>query len=307
MITIRYTGFESLLDQAKSRGRTKVAVAAAADKEVLEAIKLAEMEGLITPVLIGDVEVIKQLALEIELKLDRTELIHEPNPIEAAHKAVDAVVDGQAHFLMKGLINSSDFLRAVLRPERGLRTGRLLSHLAAFQIPGFSRLLFVTDGGMNIAPELGQKKEILENSLLYLKVIGMDLVNVIALAANEAVSPKMPTTIDAKALADMNQKGEFPNAIVEGPLALDGAVSAVALKHKGISSRINGDVDLFLVPTIEVGNVLGKSLVYFAGATMAGILLGSQVPIVLTSRNDTPRSKLMAITLASLGQKVLHL
>ncbi len=284
-----------------------MAVAAAADKEVLEAIKLAEMEGLITPVLIGDVEVIKQLALEIELKLDRTELIHEPNPIEAAHKAVDAVVDGQAHFLMKGLINSSDFLRAVLRPERGLRTGRLLSHLAAFQIPGFSRLLFVTDGGMNIAPELGQKKEILENSLLYLKVIGMDLVNVIALAANEAVSPKMPTTIDAKALADMNQKGEFPNAIVEGPLALDGAVSAVALKHKGISSRINGDVDLFLVPTIEVGNVLGKSLVYFAGATMAGILLGSQVPIVLTSRNDTPRSKLMAITLASLGQKVLHL
>ncbi|WP_374214187.1 bifunctional enoyl-CoA hydratase/phosphate acetyltransferase [Candidatus Desulfosporosinus nitrosoreducens] len=303
---MRYTGFESLLDKAKSRGRAKVAVAAAADKEVLEAIKLAEMEDLVTPVLIGDVNVIQQISLEIGLNLERTELIHVPDPIDAAHRAVDAVVDGQAHFLMKGLINSSDFLKAVLRSERGLRTGRLLSHLAAFQIPGFSRLLFVTDGGMNIAPDLGQKKEILENSLLFLKDIGMDPVNVIALAANEVVNPKMPTTVDAKALMEMNQKGEFPNAIVEGPLALDGAVSAVALKHKGIPSQINGDVDLFLVSTIEVGNVLGKALVYFAGATMAGIVLGAQVPIVLTSRNDTPRSKLMAITLAALGQKALH-
>ncbi|AFM41222.1 phosphotransacetylase [Desulfosporosinus acidiphilus SJ4] len=284
-------------------GRAKVAVAAAADLEVLEAIKLAESEGLITPVLIGDEDVIKQLASKIELNLEKTNLIHEPDPIQAAHKAVDAVVDGQADFLMKGLINSSDFLRAVLRSERGLRTGRLLSHLAAFQVPGYTRLLFVTDGGMNIAPDLGQKKEILENSLLYLKGIGMDLVNVIVLAANEMVNSKMPATIDAKALEDMNRKGEFTNAVVEGPLALDGAVSAVALKHKGISSQINGNVDLFLVPSIEVGNVLGKSLVYFGGATMAGIILGAQVPIVLTSRNDTPRSKLMALTMAALSRR----
>jgi phosphate butyryltransferase len=303
VITIRYSGFESLLDKAKAKGRTKVAVAAAADKEVLEAIKLAESEGLISPVLIGDVEAIKHLASNMEFSLERAELIHEPNPIDAAQRAVDTVVDGQTHFLMKGLINSSDFLRAVLRSERGLRTGRLLSHFAAFQIPGFSRLLFVTDGGMNIAPDLEQKKEILENSLLYLKGIGMESVNVIVLAANEVVNSKMSATLDAKALADMNQMGEFPNAIVEGPLALDGAVSAVALKHKGISSKINGDVDLFLVSTIEVGNVLGKSLVYFAGATMAGIILGAQVPIVLTSRNDTPRSKLMALTMAALSQR----
>ncbi|MGC7873782.1 bifunctional enoyl-CoA hydratase/phosphate acetyltransferase [Desulfosporosinus sp. SYSU MS00001] len=300
---MRYSGFESLLEKAKSMGRTKVAVAAAADKEVLEAIKLAEIEGLISPLLIGDTEVIKQYAAEIEFRLDQTELIHEPNPIHAAHKAVDAVIDGQASFLMKGLINSSDFLRAVLRPERGLRTGRLLSHMAAFQIPGYTRLLFVTDGGMNIAPDLKQKKEILENSLLYLEGIGMELVNVIVLTANEVVNPKMPATVDAKALEEMNLNGEFPNAVVEGPLALDGAVSAVALKHKGISSRINGNVDLFLVPSIEVGNVMGKSLVYFAGATMAGIILGAQVPIVLTSRNDTPRSKLMALTMAALSQK----
>jgi phosphate butyryltransferase len=299
---MRFIGFESLLDKAKSLGRAKVAVAAAADKEVLEAIKLAEKEGLITPILIGDVLEIKRLAKEIGFSLKGAELIHEPSPEAVAHKAVDAVVDGQAHFLMKGLINSADFLRAVLRPVRGLRTGRLLSHLSAFQVPGFSRMLFVTDGGMNIAPNLAQKKEIMENSLFYLKGIGMDSVNVIVLTANEVANPKMPATMDALALAEMSLAGEFPGAIVEGPLALDGAVSAAALKHKGISSQINGEVDLFLVPSIEVGNVLGKSMVYFAGATMAGILLGAQVPIVLTSRNDTPRSKFMALSMAALSR-----
>jgi phosphate butyryltransferase len=300
---MRFSGFESLLDRAKSLGRAKVAVAGAADKEVLEAIKIAEKEGLISPVLVGDADQIKRLAQEIGLSLNGAELIHEPLPEAAAHQAVDAVVNGQAHFLMKGQINSSDFLRTVLQPDQGLRTGRLLSHFSAFQVPGFSRLLFVTDGGLNIAPNLAQKKEILANSLAYLKDIGMDLVNVIILAANEVANEKMPATMDALALAEMSQAGEFPGAIVEGPLALDGAVSAAALKHKGIVSRINGDVDLFLVPTIEVGNVLGKSLVYFAGATMAGIVLGAQVPIVMTSRNDTPRSKFMALTMAALSRR----
>lgn len=301
--SMRFTGFESLLDKAKSLGRARVAVAGAADKEVLEAIKLAENEGLITPILVGDVLEIKRLALEIGFGLKGVDLIHEPSPEAVAHKAVDAVVDGQAHFLMKGQMNSSDFLRAVLRPDRGLRTVRLLSHLSAFEVPGFSRILFVTDGGVNIAPNLVQKKEILENSLHYLKGIGMDLVKVVVLTANEVANPKMPATMDAQALSEMSQAGKFPGAIVEGPLALDGAVSAAALKHKGISSQINGEVDLLLVPSIEVGNVLGKSMIYFAGATMAGILLGAKVPIVLASRNDTPRSKFMALTMAALNRE----
>lgn len=301
---MRFSGFDALFDRAKSLGRAKVAVAAAADKEVLEAIKLAEREGLITPVLIGEEEQIKGLASEIGFSLAKAAVIHEPDPVAASHRAVDAIACGEAHFLMKGLVNSSDFLRAVLRPERGLRTGRLLSHLAAFQVPGFPRLLFVTDGGMNIAPSLAQKREILDNSLLYLQGIGMNPVKVVALAANEMADAKMPATTDARALAAMNKAGEFPGAVVEGPLALDGAVSAVALKHKGIASVINGDVDLLLTPTIEVGNVLGKSLVYFAGATMAGIILGAQVPIVLTSRSDTPRNKLMSLTLAALNRNL---
>ncbi|MDI6914155.1 MAG: bifunctional enoyl-CoA hydratase/phosphate acetyltransferase, partial [Desulfitobacteriaceae bacterium] len=300
---MRYSGFESLTESAKRLGRTKAAVAAAADKEVLEAVKLAEGEGLITPVLVGDVAEIKRLAADIKLNLEEAELIHEPNPVAAANRAVDAVVDGKAHFLMKGMVNSSDFLKAVLRPERGLRTGRLLSHLAAFQVPGYSRLFFVTDGGMNIAPDREQKKEILESSISFMHQIGMETVNVVVLTATEVANPKMQATLDAQALVKMNQAGEFPGAIVEGPLALDGAVSASALKHKGIASQINGEVDLFLVPTIEVGNVLGKAMVYFAGATMAGVILGAQVPIVLNSRNDTPRSKLMALTLAALSRR----
>jgi phosphate butyryltransferase len=300
---MRFSDFESLLDRAKSLGRAKVAVAAATDREVLEAVMLAKTEGLIMPILIGDVDKIRRISQQIGLSLKGLELINEKDPNAAAHKAVDTVVDGQAHFIMKGLINSSDFLRAVLRPERGLRTGRLLNHLAAFQVPEFNRLLFITDGGMNIAPNLQQKKEIMQNTLLYLKNIGMDNVKVIVLAANEVANSKMPCTIDAQALVEMYQAGEFPNAIVEGPLALDGAVSAAALKHKGISSQINGDVDLLLVSSIEVGNVLGKSLVYFAGATMAGLVLGAKVPIVLTSRSDTPRSKLMALTMAALSRQ----
>lgn len=299
---MRYASFEALTDQAKSLGRARVAVAAAADREVLQAVKMAQDEGLVEPVLVGDVQQIESLALEVGLRLGAAELIHEPEAVAAAHKAVDAVVEGKADFLMKGLVNSSDFLRAVLRPERGLRTGRLLSHCAAFHVPSYPHLLFVTDGGMNIAPDLSQKKEILQNTLGYLQGIGMEKVNVIALTANEVVNPKMPQTLDAQALSEMGKAGEFPGAIVEGPLALDCAVSATALKHKGLESQVNGKVDVLLVPTIEVGNVLGKSLVYFAGATMAGIILGAEVPIVLTSRSDTPRSKLMALTMASLSR-----
>jgi len=155
---MRFSGFESLLDQAKSLGRAKVAVAAAADKEVLEAIMLAEKEGLITPILVGDTSEIKRLAYEIGFNINGVELIHASSLEVSAHNAVDAVVDGQAHFLMKGQINSADFLRAVLRPVRGLRTERLLSHLSAFQVPGFSRLLFVTDGGGEYCSELGTEE-----------------------------------------------------------------------------------------------------------------------------------------------------
>lgn len=300
---MRYAGFEDFLDQAKSMGKARVAVAAAADLEVLEAIKIAQEKGFVEAILVGDAGKIEELAKEIGFDLQGTEIIDEPNLEAAAHKAVDAVVDGKAHFLMKGLINTADFLRAVLRSERGLRTGKLLFHMAALQVPGFSRVMYVTDGGMNIAPTLEQKKEMLQGSIEYLHSIGMDMVKAVALAANEVPSPKMTASMEAKALAEMSQAGEFPGAIVEGPLALDGAVSETSLKHKGIKSEINGDTDLFLCPTIEVGNALGKAMVYFAGGKMAGIVLGAQVPIILTSRNDSAYSKVVSLAMAALNRK----
>jgi phosphate butyryltransferase len=300
---MRYTGFENLMEQVKILNCAQVAVAAAADKEVLEAVKMALEGGFIEPILVGDEPKIFELAQEIGLDLKRCQVINALNPEQAAHIAVDTVVDGKAQFLMKGLVNTAEFLRAVLRSERGLRTGRLLSHLGAFEVPGFSHLFYITDGGINVAPNLEQKKEILTNTIEYLRAIGMEKVMVVALAANEVPSPKISASTDAYSLAEMSLAGEFPGAIIEGPLALDGAVSASALKHKGIQSEINGDADVLLVPTIEVGNVLGKSLVYFAGGIMAGIILGAQVPIVLTSRNDSPRSKLLSIIMASLSRK----
>ncbi|MHB1651109.1 MAG: bifunctional enoyl-CoA hydratase/phosphate acetyltransferase [Desulfitobacteriaceae bacterium] len=300
---MRFSGFEVLLERAQSLGRTRVALAAAADKEVLEAIKLAQKAGFVEPVLVGDVERIVELAKQIGLDLQATELIHEPSPEAAAHRAVDVVAEGKAHFLMKGLVNSADFLRAVLRTENGLRTGRLLSHLGAVQVPGYSRLLFLTDGGINIAPTLAQKREILLSALECLHQIGMKEVKAVVLSANEVPNPKMPSSVDAKVLSEMSERGEFPGAIVEGPLALDGAISAAALKHKGITSKINGDADLFLVPTIEVGNTMVKAMLYFAGATFAGIVLGAKVPIVMVSRNDSPRSKLMSMAFAALSRQ----
>lgn len=300
---MRFSGFEVLVERAQSLGRARVAVAAAADREVLEAVKLAQKAGFIEPVLVGDEERIEELAKLIHLDLQVVDVIHEPGPEAAAHRAVDLVAEGKAHFLMKGLVNTTDFLRAVLRPEQGLRTGRLLSHLGAVQVPGFSRLLFLTDGGINISPTLEQKREILLSAIECMHQIGMEEVKAVALSANEVPNPRMPSSVDAQALCEMGMRGEFPGAIVEGPLALDGAISAAALKHKGISSRINGDADLFLVPSIEMGNGIIKAMLYFAGATFAGIVLGAQAPIVMTSRNDSPRSKLMSIAFAAVSRR----
>jgi phosphate butyryltransferase len=201
---------------------------------------------------------------------------------------------------MKGKINSSDFLRAVLNSNNGLRTGRLLSHLAAYELPGAEKLIFLTDGGMNIAPSLADKKDILVNAMLALSAIGIKKPAVAILTANEIVSPKMPATVDAKALVEMSEKGELPPGIIEGPIAMDVAINPAAAEHKGLTSRVSGKVDLILMPNIETGNALGKALIHYANAKMAGIVLGATHPIILTSRAETADGKLNSIALACL-------
>lgn len=284
---------------AKATCRMTVSVAVAQDKDVLQAIKAAHDVGLAEAILIGDEAAIRLLMAEVGLPADMS-VVHEPDIGKAALKAVALVKEGKAHILMKGLVNSSDFLRAVLDGSVGLRTGRLLSHFSAYEIPGEEKLVFHTDGGMNIAPTLEEKKDILVNALLALHALGIEKPNVAVLTANEVVNPKMPATVDAKALAEMADRGELPAAVVEGPIAMDVAVNPEAAKHKGLKSAVAGQVDLFLMPNIETGNALGKAMIYYARAKMAGVVLGATHPVVMTSRAETAEGKLNSIALACL-------
>lgn len=295
-----YCNYSEIREKIKRCGQVMVSVAVAQDKEVLTAIKLAQEAGIAQAILVGDAHLIAPMLLEVGLSAD-IQIIHEPDTIKAALKAVSLVKNGQAQVLMKGFINSSDFLRAVLDKEEGLRTGRLLSHLAAFEVPGQKKIIFVTDGGMNIAPTLQDKKDILTNAMLALHAMGIDNPQVAVLTANEVVSKKMPATVDAESLVAMSRAGELPRGTVEGPISLDVVISPDAMHHKGIDSKISGNVDLILVSTIEVGNILGKALIYFANSKMSGIILGATHPIVLTSRVETPEGKLNSIALACLS------
>ena len=292
--------FKEVLEKARQRGCVTVSVAVAQDVEVLEAVKEAQDAGLIRPILVGNVDLIKPMLPKVGLPLD-TPLVHKEDDSQAALTAVSLVKKGKADILMKGMVNSSTFLKAVLNNDVGLRTGRLLSHLAVFEIPGEEKLAFHTDGGMNIAPTLEEKKDILINALIALKALGIDHPNVAILTANEIVNSKMPATVDAQTLVKLNEEEHFTAGIVEGPIAMDVAASKQAADHKEIMSKIAGGVDLFVVPNIEAGNLVGKTLVYYAKAKNAGIVVGATHPIVMTSRSDTAEAKLNAIALACMA------
>jgi len=295
-----YSTFNEVLEKVKGKEVITISVAVAQDKDVLAAIKLAQEAQLARAVLVGNKAEIIPILEEIGLS-DNISIIDEPDINKAALKAVSLVKKGDAQVLMKGLVNSSDFLKAVLNSKEGLRTGRLLSHLAAFEVPGQEKLVFHTDGGMNIAPDFGQKKDILTNAILALNAMGVEKPNVAVLTANEKVNLKMPATVDAQALVEIWKKGGFPPSVVEGPIALDVAVNPEAAKHKGIPSKVSGKVDLFLMPNIETGNACGKTLVYYAAAKMAGLVLGATNPIVMTSRAESAAGKLNSIALACLA------
>lgn len=292
--------FAQLLEQAKQGPRRRVAVAAAEDAEVIAALYAAQSAGIAEAILLGDAEQIRSLASDAHIALDNMEIINVPDKMLAAKAAVSLVREGRAHMLMKGLIGTADILRAVLDKEQGLRSGRALSHVAIIEVPTYHKLLFMSDGGQNIAPDLLQKAEILQNAVDIARALGVDRPKVAALAAVEVVNPKMQATVDAYELQLMAERGELKHCLVHGPLALDGAISAEAALHKGIKSQVAGDVDVLLVPNIEVGNVLYKTLVYLSRARVAGLIAGAAAPIVLTSRSDSPESKLLSIACASI-------
>jgi phosphate butyryltransferase len=276
-------------------------VAAAEDHEVIEAVGEALKRNLANFMLFGDKEKIIDIINEIDPDMAKNEhikIIHANSKVLASEQAVKAVKLNEANVLMKGNVPTATILKAVLNKEYGLRTGSVLSHVAVFEVPDYDRFTIVTDAAMNIEPDLSQKAQIVSNAVQIARGIGIDMPKVAPIAAVEVVNPAMQATLDAAALTQMNQRGQIPNCIIDGPLALDNAVSKLAAEHKGIKSEVAGQADILLVPTIEVGNVLYKSLIYFAKAKVGAVIAGAKAPIVLTSRADSAESKLYSLALA---------
>jgi len=295
-----YRSMEDIIAAAKSLPiRQRLVVAAAHDTDVLEAVRDAVEWNVVTGILIGDQDKITAIAEEVGLDLGKCQVIPEVDPTQAARRAVALVADGDADLVMKGKVGTADILRAVLDKDKGLRTGRLLSHVTALDIEGYDRLLFMTDGAMNIAPDLGQKIQIIQNSVDVAIALGFAQPKVAVLAAVELVNPDMPATQEAAMLAKMADRGQIKGAVVDGPLALDNAVSHHSAEVKGINSPVAGEADILMVPDIEAGNVLYKSIVYFAKARIAGVIAGAKAPVVLTSRSDSRQSKLDSIAFSA--------
>ncbi len=282
-----------------NRAPRRLALAAAQDNNSLASVLMAAREGFIEPILVGDSEAITELAHEHNLDLTGLRIVHEPDTVMAVEIAVRMVRTNQADILMKGKVGTSDLLKGVLNKEWGLRSGSLLSHFALFEVKAYHKLIAVTDVAMNIAPNLQEKIAIVNNSVSCLNRLGIKMPKVAVLGAVEMVSETMQATLDAALLSKMNQRDQIKNCIIDGPLAFDNAISLESALHKGIRSDVAGDTDLLLMPDIEVGNVLYKSLVFFAHAGVAAVILGATVPIVLTSRSDSDQSKYYSILLAA--------
>jgi len=293
--------FDELKLMAKEQKKMKLAVAAAQDEEVLIAVCNAAELGFVEPILVGDQESILKLAKEHSLNIAQYQVIDKKDLTEAARTAVALVSSGQADYVMKGILDTSILLKAVLDKEIGLRTDSQLSHVMVYKVDNYEKLLFLTDGGMNIAPGLEEKIKITKNAIHVTKSLGMEVVKVACLAAKEKVDPKMPATVDADELKKLGVKGEFgQGVIIDGPLAFDLAISKEAAAIKKFNSEVAGEADVLLVPTIEMGNGIGKTLTYLANAESAGIIMGAKAPVVLVSRADTHEVKLNSIALGSI-------
>jgi phosphate butyryltransferase len=289
--------FSDLMKQAKASGPKKVAVAVAQDEVVLEALSEAAAEKIATPILFGDQKAIEEAAAKAKVDIKGWSITDIKDMAEASRAAVKAVSSGQADFLMKGLVATSTFLKAVLDKEVGLRTGRLLSHVAVMESPSYPKLILVSDGGMNVKPDLMAKVDIINNAVGISQKLGMEKPRVAVLAAVEVINPEMQDTIDAAHLAKMADRGQIKGCLVDGPLALDLAVSAEAVAHKKIKSLVAGEADIFLTPEIASGNMLVKGLIYLGGAQAAGIIAGAAKPVVMLSRADSKQQKLNSIAL----------
>ncbi len=292
--------FNDVMEVARQKGPKRIAVACAADKEVLLAVSAAKKEGIAEATLFGDKDEIIKICKENSIDPNEYEIVDAKELADASNKAVMEVSSGKADIVMKGLVDTSIILKAVLNKKTGLRTGSVLSHAAVFKPAKYDKLLTVTDPAMNIAPDLETKKKIIQNVLVLTKAIGLEKPNVAVVCAKEKISDKMPATVEAGELVKMNEAGEITDCVVGGPFALDNAISVEAAKHKGVTHPGAGEADVLLMPDIEAGNVLYKAISFLSDSEGAGIILGAKAPIVLTSRADSDQTKLYSIALSVL-------
>jgi len=290
--------FEDLKSNVIANKQKKViALACAADGASLEALRDAQSELGVDYLLIGNEPDILEAAQKASFAADKSKIIQAADETAAAETAVALVREGRADILMKGKMQTSTLLKAVVDKDRGIRTGGLMSHMAVLSCPAYPKLIYITDGGMVTNPDLDQKRAILQNSIDMLHKIGYTQPKAAILAAVEVVNPKMQETIDADELAKANQSGEIKDCIIEGPLSFDLAISAESAKTKGFASQIAGDADIFLLPDIAAGNIMSKALIYLAGAKMAGCILGASAPIIVVSRGAGAEEKMLSILL----------
>jgi len=298
-----FRNFDDLLEAARAHGPVSIAVANAHDPDVIEALKRARELRLGEGILVGKGSEIRALARDAGFAISDSQIVNEPDPATAVRQAIALVREGRASLLMKGKIGTASLIRAMLDKDAGLRTSRQLSQVIVFQVPGFDRLMLLTDAAINIAPTLPQKAELCRNAIEVARAIGIEKPNIAALCALELVNPEMPATVDAAALAAMNRRGQLPDCYIEGPIALDAPLSRFAAERKGIISPIVEHTDIFLAPDIESANILYRAIVYFAKAESGGIVVGARVPMVLLSRAETPETKVRSIAIGVLLAK----
>ena len=304
LVQERQTGtgkYEQLLERCKCLEPIPTAVAHPCDETSLSGAVEAASKGLIVPILVGPREKIQSVASSAGINVTKFQIVDAPHSHASAAKAVELLREAKAELLMKGSLHTDELMGAVVSRDGGLRTARRISHAFVMDVPTYHKVLIVTDGAINIAPTLEDKVDICQNAIDLAVALGREWPNVAILAAVETVTSKMPATIDAAALCKMAERGQIKGGILDGPLAFDNAISKEAAKTKGIQSDVAGDPDILLAPDLEAGNILAKQLTFLAKADSAGIVLGARVPIILTSRADSVRSRIASCAVAMMA------
>jgi phosphate butyryltransferase len=290
---------DELIVLARKRKKRRIVIAAAQDVHVLQAVCKASIEKIVDPVLIGDKAQIQIILKDLKTDPGKFEIVEDADPESACLRAVSTIKSGDADILMKGLVPTAPFLKAILNKDHGIKKQEVLSHFALLEIPAYHKLIGITDAAMNISPDLDEKADIIRNAIEVYHRLGINEPKVAVICPLEVVNPKIESTLHASMLTLMNRRNQITGCIIDGPLALDIAVSKEAAELKGIKSKVAGDADIILTPDLNSGNILYKSLIFLGNSISAAIIMGATSPVVLTSRADSETNKFMSIVLAA--------